>query len=47
MPWPRVIALTKDDKMDRGFKNHGFPFRVVRAGKVIPDIDPGPEIYRC
>lgn len=45
VPWPRIIALTKDDGMDRRFENHNFPFEVVRTGKVIPDCDPGPEIY--
>ena len=47
VPWPRVITLTKDEGMDRGFENYGFSFQVMRTEKVIPDVDIGPEIYEC
>jgi hypothetical protein len=45
VPWPRVIALARRESVDQRFENRSFPFQVTRTGKVIPDIDPGLEIY--
>ena len=41
VPWPRVIALAKEESVDGCFENHGLQFRAIRTGKVIPDIHPG------
>ncbi|KAM3067513.1 hypothetical protein ACMFMF_009513 [Clarireedia jacksonii] len=37
VPWPRVIARTKDDAIDRRFEHKQFPFEVMRLGDVKPD----------
>lgn len=43
VPWPSVIARTKNDAVDRRFEDKDFPFHVFRPEKVIPDSFTGLE----
>ena len=37
IPWPRVIARTKNDAVDRRLEDRGFPFHVFRPERVLID----------
>jgi len=43
VPWPIVIARTKNDAIDRRFEDKGFPFHVFRPEKVLSDKFSGLE----
>lgn len=37
VPWPKTIARTGDEGVDRRFVDRGFAFEVCRPEDVIPD----------
>jgi hypothetical protein len=43
VPWPRVIARTKNDVVDRQLEDRGFHFHVFRPEEVLTDQFSGLE----
>lgn len=44
IPWPRVIALTKNEGIDHMMIDQDFPFEIIRPAKVMSEPCGGMEL---